>query len=82
MYESMVSSKGQVVVPAKIREKYGFRKGRKVVFKETLYGGVIMIAIPKDPLKALVGMTKNLGVKSSDIKKMRQEDDKLAFKDL
>ena len=42
----------------------------------------MMVLVPKDPLKALIGMTKGLGVKSSDIKKMRQEDDKIAFKNL
>lgn len=81
MYESVVSSKGQVVVPSKIRERQGLRKGSRVVFQETPWG-VMMIPIPKDPLKALVGMTAGLGVKSSDIKKMRQEDDRIAFKDL
>ena len=81
MYKGVFSSKGQVVVPAKIRKRHGFRKGRRVVFQETPWG-VMMIPIPKDPLKALVGMTAGLGVKSSDIKRMRQEDDRLAFKDL
>ncbi|HLC92135.1 MAG TPA: AbrB/MazE/SpoVT family DNA-binding domain-containing protein [archaeon] len=81
MYEAKFSSKGQVVVPAKIRKRAGFGKGRKVIFQETPWG-VMMVLVPKDPLKALIGMTKGLGVKSSDIKKMRQEDDKIAFKNL
>ena len=81
MYESVFSSKGQIVVPADIRKRFGFKTGKKVVFQETPWG-VMMIMIPKDPIKALAGMTAGLGVKSSDIKKMRQEDDKIAFKDL
>ncbi len=81
MYKAVFSSKGQVVVPAEIRKRHGFRRGGKVVFQETPWG-VMMIAIPKDPVKALIGMTAGMGVKSSDIKKMRQEDDLIAFKNL
>ena len=81
MYGAVFSSKGQVVVPAKIRERHGFRRGRKVVFQETPWG-VMIIPIPKDPVKALIGLTAGSGVKSSDIKRLRREDDKIAFKNL
>lgn len=32
-YETRISSKGQIVIPKEIREKYGFKKGVKVVIK-------------------------------------------------
>lgn len=44
--------------------------------------GVELIEIPKDPVKALVGIAKDLDISPEDIKKMRQEDDKLRRKKL
>ena len=81
MYETKLSSKGQLVLPAKVRAQKKTRVGTIFRVFPTPYG-YELIEIPKDPVKALRGMTKGLGVKSSDIKKMRQEDDRLAFKDL
>ncbi len=81
MYETRLSSKGQVVLPAKARAERKNKTGTRFRVFPTPYG-YELIEIPKDPLKALRGMTKGLGVKSSDIKKMRQEDDRIAFKDL
>ena len=81
MYETTLSSKGQVVLPAKAREEKKQRAGTRFkVFPTPL--GYELIEIPKDPVKALKGLTKGMGVKSSDIKRMRQEDDRLAFKNL
>ena len=81
MYETTLSSKGQLVLPAKMRAARKQHAGTRFRVFPTPYG-YELIEIPKDPIKALRGMTKGLGVKSSDIKTMRQEDDRLAFKDL
>lgn len=81
MYETTLSSKGQLVLPAKARAERKQRPGTRFKVFPTPFG-YELVEIPKDPLKALKGMTRGLGVKSSDIKRIRQEDDKLAFKDL
>lgn len=31
-YTATISSKGQVVIPAKLRKKFGLKEGRKIVF--------------------------------------------------
>ena len=31
-YTATISSKGQVVIPAKLRKRFGFKEGRKIVF--------------------------------------------------
>ncbi len=60
MYETKLSTKGQLVLPAKVREQKKTRSGtpRFRVFP-TPYG-YDLIEIPKDPLKALRGMAKGL----------------------
>ncbi len=81
MNKTVLSSKGQVVLPVEIRERAKWLPG--LVFAvELTPEGALLIPMPKDPVKALIGMTKGMGVKSSDIKRMRQEDDRLAFKNL
>ncbi len=47
-YETKISSKGQIVIPKEIREKYGFKKGVKVVIK------------PIDKTKLLIERTPRL----------------------
>jgi len=34
-YRSRVSSKGQLVIPVEVRERFGFKPGTEVVFTET-----------------------------------------------
>ncbi|MBC7126614.1 MAG: AbrB/MazE/SpoVT family DNA-binding domain-containing protein [Candidatus Methanosuratus sp.] len=47
-----VTEKGTVTIPARIRKKYGLRKGSRVEFIET-DGGVMLIPIA--PLESLFG---------------------------
>ncbi|HEB65879.1 MAG TPA: AbrB/MazE/SpoVT family DNA-binding domain-containing protein [Chloroflexi bacterium] len=53
-----VSKKGWVVIPKKIRERYGMRPGTKVAFIE--YGGTIaLVPLPEDPIEAAQGILQN-----------------------
>jgi AbrB family looped-hinge helix DNA binding protein len=55
-----VTSKSMVTIPARIREKYGFREGRKVLFIEQ-DGAVLMI-----PALSL-GEMRGLGAAHADL---------------
>ncbi len=54
-----VTEKGQVVIPAKLRKKYGIRKGTKVSISESADQGVIILRpLSDDPIYASKGMLK------------------------
>ena len=60
MATSKVSAKGWVVIPKAIRKRYGIKPGDKVSFVD--YGGTIYVfPVPKDPIKASLGMLKKDG---------------------
>ena len=51
--------KGQVIIPAKLRKKYGITKGTRVSVSEGREEGVILLRpLPDDPIKASKGMLK------------------------
>ncbi len=55
MYTAKVSTKGWVVIPKDLRDKYGLKKGSQVQVVD--YGeGLILIPLPDDPIEALHGM--------------------------
>lgn len=55
MYTAKVSTKGWVVIPKELREKYGLKKGTQVRVVD--YGNVLaLIPLPEDPVEALQGM--------------------------
>lgn len=54
---SITTAKGQVVIPAEIREKYGIRKGSKVSIVDE--GGVIILRpLMEDPIEGSRGILK------------------------
>lgn len=81
MYKTRVSSKGQMILPAGFRGEEKIGEGTEIII-EKVDGSIVLIPIPKDPAKALLGMTKGMGIKSSDIKKMRRDDDRKRAKKL
>jgi AbrB family looped-hinge helix DNA binding protein len=55
MYTAKVSTKGWIVIPKPLREKYGLKKGTQVQVVD--YGNVLaLMPLPADPVKALHGM--------------------------
>ncbi|MBI5603075.1 MAG: AbrB/MazE/SpoVT family DNA-binding domain-containing protein [Deltaproteobacteria bacterium] len=54
---AQISSKGQLLIPKKIRNKYGVRPGRKVHILEQTEGILIKPA-PEDPLETACGFIK------------------------
>lgn len=53
---SVISSKGQLVIPAELREKYGFKEGVRVVFEEDGSGRLAMRASSFAEVYALQGI--------------------------
>lgn len=67
-----ISSKGQVIIPARIRKKYGLKKGEKLVIIEE--DGCIKI-LPRTKLTDLCGSVKlDMKAVRKQIEEMRKED--------
>lgn len=55
MYTATVSTKGWVVIPKDLREKYRLKKGTRIQVVD--YGNVLaLVPLPDDPVDALHGM--------------------------
>ena len=72
--DSVITKKGQVVVPVSLRRKYGITPGTKVVWIDT--GSVIkLIPIPEDAVGALRGCSEGENLAESLLRD-REEDRK------
>lgn len=70
MEESKVSPKGQIVIPKRLRDKLGIRKGEKVAIEEADEVVLVMKKV-KDPVKAMRGLFKGK-TKRSSVELVRQ----------
>lgn len=81
MSKAIVSPKGQIVIPAELRKKYGIRPQGvvEVIDKE---GIIYLIPLPPDPVKALRGLLKERApVHPQEIKKeLRDEEARWDYK--
>ncbi len=69
---AVVSSKGQIVIPSKLRKRYGLREGTRVVFQEE--GGRLTLAPSNwDELLALAGSLSGLGLEEDLDRERRAE---------
>ncbi len=73
--ESIATSKGQIVIPSKIRRKYGIEEGTRIEFIEE-DGYIIMKPITPQYVHSLRGILKgNAGMKA--LKEDRQKEKEL-----
>jgi len=72
---SKVTSKGQVVIPKKLREKYGIRSGTAIRWIEKEQG-ILMVPESEDPIVAARGMLKGSGILKAYLKEKRREKKK------
>ena len=73
MTTTKVSSKGWVVIPKPLRDKFGLTPGKLV--KVAAYGGVLtVIPQPEDPVQALHGMFEDGPSLTEDLLAERARD--------
>jgi AbrB family looped-hinge helix DNA binding protein len=68
------SSKGQVVIPAELRERIGLRPGGKVLVTLADTRKVIIEPVPDDPIEAACGMLQGGPSLTKALLKERRED--------
>ena len=71
--QSVVSVRGQTVVPKEVREALAIEPGTKLIWR-LRNGGVMVYAIPKDPVRASMGALKDSGYTFAQFMKERQEE--------
>ena len=69
MDKAVVTVKGQVVIPSKLRRKLGIRKGTQVSLYER-NGEIILMPITDEYIRSMAGMT---GTKGKLLKALREE---------
>ena len=76
-----VSSKGQIVLPASVRKRFGIETGDELVLVE--WGNAIHL-VPKieDPIKALKGILKDSGYSLEQFKAERRAEEERRERDL
>jgi len=72
---SKVTSKGQVVIPKKLREKYGIRSATAIRWIEKDQG-ILMVPESEDPILAARGMLEGSGILQAYLKEKRREKQK------
>lgn len=73
MDTATVSTKGWVVIPKELRDKYGLKKGSRVQVLD--YGELLaLIPLPDDPVKALHGMLEGGPSLTADLMAERARD--------
>ena len=76
METSVLTSKGQLLIPKRIRNKYGIQSGVKVIFEE-VSNGVIIRAMNESYFKSFMGILNSDENLKADIKKAKEEEKKL-----
>ena len=73
--ESVVSTKGQTVIPKEVREALGIKEGSKLVWG-VKSGHAYVYVMPDDPVEALRGVLKDSGHTYDDFIRQRNEERK------
>ena len=69
-----VSSKGWVVIPKHLRERYKILPGGKILFIES-DRGLLIVPLPPDPVRAFRGMLKEHQLVQELLKVRKEESD-------
>ena len=76
METSILTTKGQLLIPKRIRNKYGIKSGVKVIFEDT-EGGVVIKPMNENYFKSFRGILKSSGNLKEEIREMKEEEKKL-----
>ena len=80
METSVLTSKGQLLIPKRLRTKYGIKSGGKIIFEETPRG-VLITPMNEQYFKSFAGILKSSNL-ADDIKAMKAEEQALEEKKL
>ncbi len=72
---SRVTSKGQVVIPKGIREKYGIDRATAIRWIEK-EEGILMVPDSEDPIKAARGMFSGSGILKAYLQEKKREKER------
>ncbi len=75
MESAYVTSKGQLVVPARLRRKYGIKPGTKICFIER-HGEIVFRPITREYIRTVCGMFKTDISMTAELLKDRALDKK------
>ena len=73
MEAAYVTTKGQLVIPAKIRRKLGIKPGTKVCFVDR-EGEILFQPVTKDYIRSVCGMLKNAASVTQELLLDRKKD--------
>lgn len=73
MENSILTSKGQLLIPKRLRDKYGIEPGTKVIFEETPEG-VLVKPLNQQFFKQYIGVLKGNKNLEEEIKQLKQEE--------
>ncbi len=76
METSVLTVKGQLLIPKRIRNKYGIKPGVKVIFEET-ESGVAIRPMNESYFKSYMGILKSTGDLKDDMRRFKAEEKKL-----
>jgi AbrB family looped-hinge helix DNA binding protein len=70
-----VSTKGWIVIPKKIRDRYNIKPGGKVMLSEA-EGSLKIIPLPKDPVQDFRGILKGTPILTELLNSRREDNDR------
>jgi len=76
METSVLTVKGQLLIPKRIRNKYGIIPGVKVIFEET-ENGVVIRPMNESYFKSFMGILKSTGNLKEEMRRFKAEEKKL-----
>ena len=76
METSILTTKGQLLIPKRIRNKYGIKSGVKVIFEET-ENGLVIRPMNEDYFNSFRGIFKSTGNLKEEMKELKDEEKRL-----
>ncbi len=73
METSSISTKGQVVIPARLRKKYGIKPGKKIAFFEE-NGAIVLKLMDESFFSQYAGMLKDTAPTKEEYQAWKNED--------
>jgi AbrB family looped-hinge helix DNA binding protein len=73
--ETVVNAKGQIVVPASLRRKYGIKHGTKIIVTD-IGDAIVLKPVTEQYLRTLQGSLKNKGGLRTLLEERRKDKDR------